>query len=285
MSDDNKNKNDKKETYVMEGRHNETMEKMSRLNASLHIKLVEDQPMSKVQLTYTSRDPTLQGISGSISTLLAKRQKEEEEAKKTKGKERERPSPQKCPSTPIIIPPTSVLGKQVKQITPTTPVLGRQARQMTPVASSSFMTARAQSTGVGNQVPAQSTKKPKKSKKPKKKSKKSQKHKMKRGSSSSLSSLSSSSSSLSSSSSSGRGGQHNTRKNRHTKLDLPSPYDGIANMDIFDNWVFKVMGYMEVMDVSNKLMIKLLGSLLTGKANTFYMQYVALKQDKWTVIC
>ena len=37
------------------------------------------------------------------------------------------------------------------------------------------------------------------------------------------------------------------------------------------------------MEVSDKLMIKLLGSSLTGKANTFYMRYVALKQDKWTV--
>ena len=54
-------------------------------------------------------------------------------------------------------------------------------------------------------------------------------------------------------------------------------------MDVFDNWAFKVMNYMEVMEVSGKLMIKLLGSSLTGKANTFYMRYVALKQDKWTV--
>ena len=50
-------------------------------------------------------------------------------------------------------------------------------------------------------------------------------------------------------------------------------------MHVFDIWVFKVMNYMEVMDVSNKLMIKLLGSSLTGKANTFYMQYVALKEE------
>ena len=31
------------------------------------------------------------------------------------------------------------------------------------------------------------------------------------------------------------------------------------------------------------MMIKLLGSLLTGKANTFYMRYIALKQEKWMV--
>ena len=54
-------------------------------------------------------------------------------------------------------------------------------------------------------------------------------------------------------------------------MDLPSPYDGVANMDVFYNWAFKVMNYMELMEVSDKLMIKLLGSLLTGKANTFYM--------------
>ena len=73
MSNDNRNKNVKEKTYVMESGHNETMEKMSRINVSLCIKPVEDQPMSKVQLTYVSRDSTPQGILGSISTLLAKR--------------------------------------------------------------------------------------------------------------------------------------------------------------------------------------------------------------------
>ena len=91
----NDNRNDKEKTYVIESGHNETMKKMSRLNMSLCIKLVEDQLMSGVQLTHISRDPTSQGIAGSISTLLAKRQKEEEEVKKIKGKEREKLSPQK----------------------------------------------------------------------------------------------------------------------------------------------------------------------------------------------
>ena len=73
MSDDKRNKNDKEKTYVMESGHDETMKKMSRINASSCIKPVEDQPMSKVQLTYVSRDLTPQGIAGSISTSLAKR--------------------------------------------------------------------------------------------------------------------------------------------------------------------------------------------------------------------
>ena len=73
MSDDNRSKNDKEKTHVMESEYNETMEKMSRLNASSCIKPVEDWLMSEVQLTYISRDPTLQGIAGSISTSLAKR--------------------------------------------------------------------------------------------------------------------------------------------------------------------------------------------------------------------
>ena len=68
-----------------------------------------------------------------------------------------------------------------------------------------------------------------------------------------------------------------------TSSSSSSSSSGIANMDVLDNWGFKVMNYMEVMEVSDKLMIKLLGSSLTRKANTFYMQYIALKQDKWTV--
>ena len=48
MSDDERNKNDKEKTYVMESGHNETIKKMSRINVSLRIKPVEDQPMSEV---------------------------------------------------------------------------------------------------------------------------------------------------------------------------------------------------------------------------------------------
>ena len=48
MSNDERNKNDKEKTYVMESGHNETIKKMSRINVSLRIKLVEDQPMSEV---------------------------------------------------------------------------------------------------------------------------------------------------------------------------------------------------------------------------------------------
>ena len=73
MSDDDRNKNDKEKTYVMESGHNEMMEKMSRPKTSSHIKLVKDWPMSKVQLMYVSRDLTPQGIAGSISTSLAKK--------------------------------------------------------------------------------------------------------------------------------------------------------------------------------------------------------------------
>ena len=42
MSDDERNKNDKEKTYVMESGHDEMMKKMSRINASSCIKLVED---------------------------------------------------------------------------------------------------------------------------------------------------------------------------------------------------------------------------------------------------
>ena len=94
MSNDERNKKDKEKTYVMESGHDETMKKMSKINVSLRIKPVEDRPMSEVQLKYVSRDPTPQGIAGSISNSLAKRRKEEG-AKKIKGKEKEKPSPQK----------------------------------------------------------------------------------------------------------------------------------------------------------------------------------------------
>ena len=48
MSDDKRNKNDKEKTYVMERGHDETMKKMSRINASSGIKPVKDLPISKV---------------------------------------------------------------------------------------------------------------------------------------------------------------------------------------------------------------------------------------------
>ena len=40
---------------------------------------------------------------------------------------------------------------------------------------------------------------------------------------------------------------------------------------------------MDIMDVGNRLMIKLLGDSLTGKAKKFYINYIATKQHLWTI--
>ena len=66
-------------------------------------------------------------------------------------------------------------------------------------------------------------------------------------------------------------------------MKLPEPYDGKADLDAFDRWTFKVTNYSKVMRISDKTMIRIMADLLTGKAQGFYMDYVAMRQDRWTL--
>ena len=66
-------------------------------------------------------------------------------------------------------------------------------------------------------------------------------------------------------------------------MKLPEPYDGKADLDAFDQWTFKVTNYSKVMQISDKIMIRIMADLLTSKAQGFYMDYVAMQQDRWTL--
>jgi len=106
----------------------------------------------------------------------------------------------------------------------------------------------------------------------------------------SLPSMSGSSSSSSSSGTSGGSKKHRKRcykkkRNRDSgvKMKLPEPYDGKADLDAFDQWTFRVTNYAKVMQVSDKTMIRVMADLVTGKAQGFYMDYVAMRQSRWTL--
>lgn len=74
------------------------------------------------------------------------------------------------------------------------------------------------------------------------------------------------------------------RKNKYSVgVGLPKPYDGGEDRNDFDMWTFEVRNYVEIMDVDNRLMSKLVADTLTGKAKRFYIDYVALEEQKRTV--
>jgi len=66
-------------------------------------------------------------------------------------------------------------------------------------------------------------------------------------------------------------------------MKLPDPYDGKADLEAYDHWVFCVTNYAIVMRISDKTMIRVMADLVTGKAQAFYMDYVASWQEHWTL--
>jgi hypothetical protein len=127
---------------------------------------------------------------------------------------------------------------------------------------------------------------------PKKGKKKSRRRHHSSSSSSSSSSSGSSGSSSSSSSSSGKARKRRHRRHRHRKersydegikVKPPPAYDCKADLDFFDQWAFKVVNYANIMKIRDRTMVQLVDSMLTGKAQSFYMMYVATRQDQWTI--
>ena len=212
-------------------------------------------------------------------------------------------------TNPAIGPPTGL--SSTGQI-PTQGSTGQAApTQMTQIASNSNPSGSGHSTAAINQgstsqsqaiqttqTPAASVKSVKTKKGKKKRRSRSYSSSSSSGSynssdsSSSYSSSESSSSSGSSSSSrsrsrSKRSKRHKKkrkhRKNKNVKMSLPDPYDGTPDMDWFDEWAFDLINYMDVMNIEDSVMVKMMARLLTKKGKQFYLSYVAKDPRRWTV--
>lgn len=71
--------------------------------------------------------------------------------------------------------------------------------------------------------------------------------------------------------------------NRGVKLPPPAKYDGSADFDCFENFVYEVNTYYEWAGLSSPEQVRHVQSLLTGKAARFYMLNVARRPSEWTM--
>ena len=70
---------------------------------------------------------------------------------------------------------------------------------------------------------------------------------------------------------------------KRVKIDAPSPYNGKADLDVFDKWALEVRTWTRLNKFNEKIVITLLNKYVTGRASIFYMKYVADKERRWTL--
>lgn len=72
------------------------------------------------------------------------------------------------------------------------------------------------------------------------------------------------------------------RYDRGLKMKLPESYDGKADIEAFDAWVFSITNYADVMRIREGTMIKMMMEFMTGKPRTFYTNCVVGRTTEWS---
>ncbi|KIJ47608.1 hypothetical protein M422DRAFT_125654, partial [Sphaerobolus stellatus SS14] len=60
-------------------------------------------------------------------------------------------------------------------------------------------------------------------------------------------------------------------------------YDGAANYEEFERWMYEVNNWMDIMKFPKNLRVRHIGSFMTGKASKFYFTHVAPNPKKYTI--
>lgn len=90
------------------------------------------------------------------------------------------------------------------------------------------------------------------------------------------------------------GEKHHREKQKHevkcirkalagVKIKPPFSWNGTLDLDLFDQWTYKVDTWRELYGLSDKLAIKLVVQFLTGTVGKFFMKHVATCQSEWTM--
>ena len=66
------------------------------------------------------------------------------------------------------------------------------------------------------------------------------------------------------------------------KMKHPAPYNGKANIQVFDHWMTSITNYAKMMKIRERTMIRLMSAYVTGKAGEFYMNRIARRAEDWT---
>lgn len=63
------------------------------------------------------------------------------------------------------------------------------------------------------------------------------------------------------------------------RMKPPMVYNGHADLDHFDQWVFKIDTWQDLYDLSVDIVIKLMVNFVSHIAGKFYMKHIARCQD------
>ncbi|KAF9234435.1 hypothetical protein BU15DRAFT_65736 [Melanogaster broomeanus] len=66
------------------------------------------------------------------------------------------------------------------------------------------------------------------------------------------------------------------------RIKPPFVWNGRADLDLFDQWVYQVDTWCELSGLDEKVTIKLIGNFLSDLPSQFFMKHVALRQNDWT---
>ena len=67
------------------------------------------------------------------------------------------------------------------------------------------------------------------------------------------------------------------------KIKPPFSWNGMPDLDLFDQWTYEVDTWRELYGLSDKLALKLVVQFLTGTAGKFFMKHVATCQSEWNM--
>jgi len=290
-----------------EGDHDDALGKLAAINAATRKEPAETRPMSQVLLKYGKNRIIPDGLAGSISVSLAMQHQKEMEAKEARRREKVERAKKSDPlKVPLPTSPTNI-SKPAGQ-NPLSPFdrlrLPRSQEYTTKLfqgLENNINNAAGKNADDGQWPPDETTRSNRNHQSPSasshaSKGNKSRKKKKKPSSYGSSNSSDYSTSSFGSSDPStpssvaSTGGNKKRRKRHHkkyrdesVKMKLPAPYNGKADLDAFDQWTFRVTNYAKVMKISDKTMIRVIADLVTDKAQGFYMDYVATRQERWTL--
>jgi len=287
-----------------EGDHDVAVNKLAKINAKTRKEATANRPMELVHREYGTNRMRPEGIAGSISASLANlEEKSKEKKRRDKEKKAEALARAKAEAEASKIAPRMSTRVQTAFTLPSSnhqygnmgSSFVRSIRAVPLLAQKPAPPIQNVATGSnqnqGAPMPPNQQAPPPVPKRKSKKKKPSSSGSSSSSSSSSTSTSYTTSTSSSSSSPSSSGGRKKHRKHRHkkkyrdenVKMKLPLPYDGKADLEAFDQWTFSVTNYAKVMRVSDKTMIRVMTDLVSGKAKGFYMDYVAMRQDRWTL--
>lgn len=67
------------------------------------------------------------------------------------------------------------------------------------------------------------------------------------------------------------------------RMKPPMVYDGRADLDHFDQWIFEIETWRDLYELPEEVVIKLMVNFVSHLASKFYMKHVAKCQDEWTM--